>query len=911
MAIKKKDPAFSRGDSRTVEDLADTASSTRHPAQKTHKKPVAVKKTPHPEPGKKGIRSRRPRSGADQSKDKYLDLYDFAPVGYFTLDGKGTILEVNLTGAEILARPRTALINQNLIPFLTPESYPFFNKFLVTTRETGEKHVCELELSKTDSSPARFIRIEGTAWLNKSRDLDRILVAISDITAQKKIEAQLIESEEWYRRLFETAQDAILIIDGDTGKVTNANKFFLDLLGYPPEYFIGNYVWELGPLKDKILTFVTFVELKKNRYIRFDDLALETRQGPIIRVEATGNVYLVGDKRIIQFNIRDITDRKEAQDLLLASENRYRRLFETARDGLLIIDEETGKVIDANPYLVDLLGYPLEYFIGRYFWDLGFIKENFSIRDVFSTLKTNGYIHFDDLLLETKDGHDVNVEVIGNVYAVNFHKIIQCNIRDITIRKQAENALRETKEYLENLIGYANAPIVVWDPRFEITEFNHAFEVLTGLKREEVLGKSLSLLAPMESREKYMDLIRQTLGGERLETVEIPILDVFGNIHIVLWNSANVQDSGGNIIATIAQGQEITKRKEAENALRESEQRFRNLVKRAPIPLCFVTKDGVASYLNDRFIQTFGYTLNDIPTMAEWWVRAYPDETYRKQVMATWEADVKQAAVEHTDIHPREYSVTCRDGTRHIVIISGITIDDNFLATFIDITHRKRMEEALQAANTKLNLLNNITRNDMLDEIRALQAFLKLSHNLPMSPVLTGYLEQCNQVTENLERQVSFTLDYQGMGAKVPAWQNISQTIHAATARFPMGKVTITEIKTGVEIFTDPLFENVVFNLIDNAFRYGGNTLRTITFSCSESDFGLVMTCEDDGRGILQEDKKHLFERGFGKKKDFGLFLSREILSVNGISISETSGHGKGARFEITVPVGLYRITDE
>ena len=134
--------------------------------------------------------------------------------------------------------------------------------------------------------------------------------------------------------------------------------------------------------------------------------------------------------------------------------------------------------------------------------------------------------------------------------------------RDITERKKAEAELRETAEYLQNLIDYANAPIVVWDPQFKITRFNHAFEKLTGRSTAKVLGKQLEILFPSAQAKASMELIRRTRTGERMEVVELAIQHVDGSVYTVLWNSATLFSKDGRApVATIAQGQDITELK--------------------------------------------------------------------------------------------------------------------------------------------------------------------------------------------------------------------------------------------------------------------------------------------------------------------------------------------------------------
>jgi len=142
---------------------------------------------------------------------------------------------------------------------------------------------------------------------------------------------------------------------------------------------------------------------------------------------------------------------------------------------------------------------------------------------------------------------------------------------DITERKLAEETLRETRDYLDNLFNYANAPIIVWDPQFRITRFNHAFERMTGRNAEEVLGNEIDILFPEYSREESLAHIHKTTSqGERWEVIEIPILHIDGSVRTVLWNSANVLASDEKtVVATIAQGQDISERKQKEEQLRK------------------------------------------------------------------------------------------------------------------------------------------------------------------------------------------------------------------------------------------------------------------------------------------------------------------------------------------------------
>jgi PAS domain S-box/PAS domain S-box len=172
---------------------------------------------------------------------------------------------------------------------------------------------------------------------------EMILLAIEDVTERRQMEEALEVSEVRFRRLFETAQDGILILDADTGQISNVNQFLIQLLGYSENHFLGKKLWEIGAFKDIQASKTAFSELQTKGYVRYEDLPLQTKDGRLIDVEFVSNVYGVDHNKVIQCNIRDITERKKIEEALKISETRYRRLFEAAQDGILILDAEQDK----------------------------------------------------------------------------------------------------------------------------------------------------------------------------------------------------------------------------------------------------------------------------------------------------------------------------------------------------------------------------------------------------------------------------------------------------------------------------------------------------------------------------------------------------------------------------------------
>jgi PAS domain S-box-containing protein len=313
---------------------------------------------------------------------------------------------------------------------------------------------------------------------------------------------------------------------------------------------------------------------------------------------------------------------------------------------------------------------------------------------------------------------------------------------------------------------------------------------------------------------------------------------------------------------------------------------------------------------NSKWAEMLGYSGEDLNKPALWWQeRVHPDdlptvsrnsEDHTSGKTPYFEAiyRMKHKNGEWRWVHSHG-KVILRDSTGSPIRMMGINED---------ITERKQMEVALFQANKRLNLLSSVTRHDILNQLMALRAYIELSRGTGTDPHRADIIDKEESIAEIIERQIRFTGDYQDMGVKAPSWQNINEIIIRAKEALPMRRVKVETDRIDFEALTDPLFEKVFYNLFDNVLRHGGDQVTTIRVFSQETKEGLVIFCEDDGVGISLDDKKHLFERGFGKNTGFGLFISREILSITGISITETGIPGKGARFEMLVPKDKYRV---
>jgi PAS domain S-box-containing protein len=218
-----------------------------------------------------------------------------------------------------------------------------------------------------------------------------------------------------------------------------------------------------------------------------------------------------------------ITERKRIEAALKASETRYRRLFETAKDGILILDADTGAITDVNPFLQNLLGYSYAELLGKRLWEIGPFRDIAASRNAFRKLQKKKYIRYEDLPLETKGHRRRHVEFVSNVYRENGARVIQCNIRDITARHQAEEALANVSIELEKRVDERTAELVAANKLMKkmVDEGKRTEEKLTK-SRERLRNLSVRLQSLLEeertriSREIH-DELGQSLTALKLD----------------------------------------------------------------------------------------------------------------------------------------------------------------------------------------------------------------------------------------------------------------------------------------------------------------------------------------------------------------------------------------------------------
>ncbi|OPY86431.1 MAG: Cyclic di-GMP phosphodiesterase Gmr [Smithella sp. PtaU1.Bin162] len=269
--------------------------------------------------------------------------------------------------------------------------------------------------------------------------------------------------------------------------------------------------------------------------------------------------------------------------------------------------------------------------------------------------------------------------------------------REMAEHEKATRELQIALSRLDMAVKSGDIGVWTWDLDTDIHTWNERMYILFDLSREiqPTLEIILNRIHPddMPGIEAALQNIR--LGKTGYDN-EFRVISQTKAVRHLRGLAKLERDANGRPWRINGINWDFTAWKESAEALKKNEEKLRKLLASLPLPICYVTRDGVITFRNERFSEIFGYTEEEVPTLAEWWIKAYPEEKYRQEVIQKWEAALGTALENGTDIKAAEYNVTCKDGVIRNILISGTAIADDFLVTFIDITEHKRAEQALR-----------------------------------------------------------------------------------------------------------------------------------------------------------------------------------------------------------------------
>lgn len=592
----------------------------------------------------------------------------------------------------------------------------------------------------------------------------------------------------------------------------------------------------------------------------------------------------------------------------IESDKMYQAVFENTGTAMAIIEEDLIISL-ANTRFVSLAGYSQEEIQGKKKWTEFVAPQNLEMiiqqhnhrrKNPASALTEYEFAFID------RSGQILDMVLTVNIIPGTTRSI--ASLIDITERKKTELALQESEIQLANAMELAD--LVQWelDIASGMFTFDDRFYSLYATSSDKEGG---NLMAAETYVREFVhpddgpwiaDRVQKALAGllDEFPPLEHRIVHRDGKIRHIVVRFSVLRNSDGNIVKVFGANQDITERKLEEKALMESEARLKSLIDNLPAEIWAMDTDLHYELQNSISIMNHGILIGKHPAELD-----LPLDT-----ITMWlDQDLR---VMQGETIQGEYSREMGGETRHYKnLLAPVIAEDRVLGIVgaaVDVTDQKRIEESLKLANRKLNLLSSITRHDINNKLMALEAYIAMSHEAINDPsALKRYFTIEQEIADIIAHQIAFTKIYEEMGVHAPTWQKIHTTIGNVVTMLPVGNLFINLVDSALEVFADSLLEKVFYNLIDNALRYGGEKMNSIQVSTRLDAGNLIITVKDDGNGIDGDEKEMLFTKGFGKNSGLGLFLSREILSITGIMITENGVPGKGAQFEITVPGGIYR----
>jgi PAS domain S-box-containing protein len=740
----------------------------------------------------------------------------------------------------------------------------------------------------------------------------------------------ILESEQRFRSIIHAMQFGIIIIDAQTHTIIEANNKALEMIGASNETVTGSICHR----------FVCPAEIGRcpvsnlGQTIDSSERILLTIQGESIPIIKSVIKTSLGGQEVLIESFIDITDRVRVELALKESEEKYRTLFDSASDAIFIHDEK-GRILSANRTACEQLGYTYPEILSMTVNQVDSPKEALLALNRIAHLMKYGHISFETEHL-CKDGSLIPMEVRAQQIIWDGQHVVMSICRNISERKNSElmfqtlvrsivgsTGIESLHKITKNISLWLGAECVMvgeiqsdkntvkilsmlLDGEY-VSDFSYS---LTGTPCENVADKGYCLYPDnainlFPDSKDLIDLNIRGYVGTPLRNLEGTVIGILCALFRNPITHSPAMQEIINIIAVKAAAEIEAMR--MIDALQESEERFRMLLEHVPsVAVQGYNMDGTTQYWNDASMNLYGYTAEE----------ALGKNLVDLIIPPEMKDDVRSAmafmAETGQPIPASELSLMKKDGSRVSVFSSHAIVtrsggDTELFCIDIDLSERKRDEEALREAIQKLRLLTSLTRHDIFNQLTAGQLFLDMARETPEFEKKAEYISHAYEANRRIESIIGFTREYESFGTASSRWLGLRPTIESAKIEISPEIAKIeNQIPEKIEVYADPILRKVFSTLMENAARHGGD-ISCIRFSCQMVEDSLIIICTDDGVGIQMDEKIQIFDHGYGKNTGIGLFLAKEILSITGLSIRECGIPGEGARFEILVPAGKFR----
>jgi PAS domain S-box-containing protein len=843
-----------------------------------------------------------------KSEARYRELANFLPEIVFETDLSGKITFFSQTAFELTGyTPEELEEGMNMLQFVVPEDRERA-KENIRRRMAGEKTASSeytLFRKNGDTYPA-IVKTAPIFFDNRLRGLRGLVI---DITERKKAEEALADSETKYRALVENADDSILLTDL-RGNHIYRNRAYYKGLGYEEGDNIElNSFFKVHP-DDAPIVREKMSELLRTG-IAVSEYRVKHRDGRWMHRFAKSTLIYNAHSQpyAILAIIRDVTERKNTEEALRKSEKEYSALFANMIDGFAfcqMLFDEKGKPTDfvylqINDAFEKITGLKSHLVVGKKVTEVipGIREENSELFEIYGKVASTGQ----------KKKFEVFFKPLSLWLSISAYcpkkGYFAAIFEDITERKKSKFSLNESEEKFRNLAEKSPNMIFI-NQKGRVVFANKKCSDIIGYTQAEFCSPTfnfLSIIAP-ESVELLKSSFAAHMRGEELPAYEYSIINKFGQRIEAIINTKLIEYNGEQAILGIIT--DITEREKAKKELQESEERFRSLFEKAPLPVAITSLDGTIFDANISMQKFIGSSLAELKKNSV--LLLYENPQDRETLCEI----LKQNDVV-TDFPTR---LKRKDGTCVDVVLNVSKFQigkESLLRTTVqDVTERKKAEETLNdvvnqlvLVNEKLGVVGSLTRHDVRNKLSAITgyAYLLKKKHPDQIDVLDG-LSKMEQAVKDSMEIFDFAKMYEQLGVEELSYISLEKAIDEAITLLSGLNIKVVNDCHGLNVLADSLLRQLLYNFIDNTRKYGKKTttIRVQYQLANSSELQLIY--EDDGVGIPAENKSELFSEGFstGGSTGYGLFLIAKMMEIYDWKIEENGEPGKGAKFTITIP---------
>ena len=645
---------------------------------------------------------RSAREKIDFANEKFINLYDYAPSGYFTVDNFGIIWELNLSGAKLLGQERFLLDRRNFTYFIASDSQYVFNDFLIKAFETKTKQVCEVEMANPGDNHT-FLHLEGII----SDDPVKCLLTAVDITERRKAEVALRVAEEKYRILLDESSDPIFTFYPD-GQYIYVNKAFANGVGKKQEDIIGKKIWDVFPRDEADKRFAAVKWVFENGITKEIQVRVPRPDGDRYFLTTVKPILSELNKVISVICIaKDITQRIHSEEVLRLSEEKFRKAFNSHPGIVGISSLSDGKYIDVNKKFTDVLGWEWDEAFGHTPNELNIFVDPSSRDEMLAIVTKEGQVLNYETKVRSKTG-DIRVVLLSaEIIEMEGQKCILSQVTDITDRKLAEEALHKSQNLTQNILDTTPNLIYIYDLNEKRNIYcNSVMNQILGYSPEDILKRDNQIfdhilhaddVAKVEEHHKRLSVA----SDDEIFELVYRMKHVSGKwVYFHSRDKVFLRDEWGRSKQIIGAARDITREKESEELLKASEEKYRQLIENSFDMIVLMDADGITHFISDSCERILGYCPEELINLQSIQQMVHPDD--QERVLEEYRNGMTRGfgGCQYRHRHKN-------GGWVYLESIGSNQLNNPYLKSIVlnvrDITERKKAEEALRESEARLN----------------------------------------------------------------------------------------------------------------------------------------------------------------------------------------------------------------